>query len=189
MWVVNYRKLFYSISGILVIASFVSLATWGLKPGIDFVGGTLVDVQYQNGRPDQTVLATALTAIDASSSVRPSGADEYIVRLKPVDQAQKAIVMSALSLNGTASTTIKTFDSIGPVLGAEALRKALVSIFLVLIGIVLFITFAFRKVSEPVSSWKYGLTAIIALAHEVIIPAGVFSILGHYARYPRLLSA
>ena len=183
MWVVNYRKLFYSISGILVIASFVSLAVWGLKPGIDFVGGTLIDVQYQNGRPDQTVLATSLTAIDSSSSVRPSGADEYIIRLKPVDQTEKAVIMTALSLNGTATTTIKTFDSIGPVLGAEALRKALVSIFLVLIGIVLFITFAFRKVSEPVSSWKYGLTAIVALAHDVIIPTGVFSILGHFAGY------
>ena len=183
MWVVKYRKLFYSISGILIVASFVSLAVWGLKPGIDFTGGTLIDVQYPNGRPDQTILSASLTTIDPSSSVRASGADEYIIRLKPVDQAQKAVIMSALSLNGTASTTVKTFDSIGPVLGAEALRKAFVSIFLVLIGIVLFITFAFRKVSEPVSSWKYGLTAVIALAHDVIIPAGVFSILGHFAGY------
>ncbi len=71
----------------------------------------------------------------------------------------------------------------GPILGEEALRKALVSIALVLIGIVLFITLAFRKVSEPVSSWKYGFTAIVALAHDIIIPTGVFSILGHFAGY------
>lgn len=183
MWVVNYRKVFYGISIVLIAASFLSLAVWGLRPGIDFTGGTLINVQYSQGRPDQSTLAKALTAIDPSSSIRVSGADEYIIRLKPVDQAQKALVMSALSLSETASTTIKTFDSIGPVLGVEALRKALISIFLVLIGIVLFITFAFRKVSEPVSSWKYGLTAIIALAHDVIIPVGVFSVLGHYAGY------
>ncbi len=183
MWVVNNRKLFYSISSILIIASFISLAVWGLKPGIDFTGGTLIDVQYPQGRPDQTTLVTALTAVDPSSSVRQSGSDQYIIRLKPVDQAEKAVIMSTLSLNNTVPTIIKTFDSIGPVLGAEALRKALVSILLVLIGIVLFITFAFRKVSEPVSSWKYGLTAVIALAHDVIIPAGVFSILGHYLGY------
>ena len=183
MWVVNYRKLFYSISGILVIASFVSLAVWGLKPGIDFTGGTLIDVQYPNGRPDQTMLTASLVAVDSSASVRPSGVDGYIIRLKPVEQTEKANIMDVLSLNGVSSTTIKTFDSIGPVLGAEALRKSLASIILVLLGIVLFITFAFRKVSEPVSSWKYGLTAIVALIHNVIIPVGVFSVLGHYASY------
>lgn len=183
MWVVNNRKIFYAFSGILVIASIVSLFVWGLKPGIDFTGGTLVEVSYDNGRPEQSTVVSAVSAIDPAASVRPSGTNEYIVRMKPVDQIEKAVVMNALSLNGTASTTIKAFDSIGPVLGAEALRKAYVSIILVILGIVLFITFAFRKVSAPVSSWKYGLTAIIALVHDVIIPVGVFSVLGHFAGY------
>ncbi len=71
----------------------------------------------------------------------------------------------------------------GPLLGTEALRKALVSIVLVILAIVLFIAFAFRKVSQPISSWKYGVVAIIALIHDVIIPTGVFSVLGHYAGY------
>ena len=184
MWVVNNRKLFYAFSGILVIASFASLIFWGLKPGIDFTGGTLIDVSYSAGnRPDQTKIVSAISAIDGGASVRPSGTDEFIVRMKPIDQNQKAAVMSALSMNGSASTTVKTFDSIGPVLGAEALRKALVSIILVILGIVIFITFAFRKVSEPVSSWKYALVAIIALIHDVIIPVGAFSILGHFLGY------
>lgn len=192
MWVVNYRKLFYAFSGILVIASIVSLCVWGLKPGIDFTGGTLIQVQYPGGRPAQATLMSSLTALDPSASIRPSGSDEYIVRMKPIDQAEKAMVLTALNAGEAATSTspqtsfagiVKTFDSIGPVLGAEALRKAYVSIILVIIGIVLFITFAFRKVSEPVSSWKYGLTAIIALAHDVIIPTGVFSVLGHFAGY------
>ena len=183
MWVVNYKKIFYTISGLVVIASLASLFVWGLKPGIDFTGGTLVDVQYPNGRPDQSVLAASLATVDPLTSIRSSGTDEYIVRMKPVDQTEKVMVMGALSLDNSASTTIKTFDSIGPVLGAEALRRSIVSIVLVLIGIVLFITFAFRKVSEPVSSWKYGLIAVVGLVHNVIIPAGVFSILGHYLGY------
>jgi len=204
MWVVNNRKIFYTISGLLVLASILSLVIWGVKPGIDFTGGTLVEVQYPHGRPPQVDITQALSKIDAGVSVRSSGSDEYIVRMKPVDQSQKSSVMNALNLtyaNNTplvASTTgnfaststtsvsvatVKTFDSIGPVLGAEALRKSYVSIILVIIGIVLFITFAFRKVSEPVSSWKYGLTAIIALIHDVIIPVGVFSVLGHFFGY------
>jgi preprotein translocase subunit SecF len=216
MWVIKYRKIFYAFSLSLVVISLLSLTVWGLKPGIDFTGGTLIEVDYPAGRPDQAVITKDISAIDGAASVRPSGTSGFIVRMKPVSQSEKNEVMKALSLNDlgtstalesvaaqnlpadlslTGSTTatstatvstkpvLKTFDSIGPVLGAEALRKALVSIILVIVGIVLFITFAFRKVSEPVSSWKYGLTAIIALIHDVIIPTGVFSILGHFYGY------
>ncbi len=187
MWVVKYRKVFYTLSGLLILASFVSLFLWGLKPGVDFTGGTLIEVSYEGQRPEQAVVISALTSIDPAVSVRPSntntGSQEFIVRMKEVNQAEKEQVMTALSLNGSASTTIKTFDSIGPVLGAEALRKSIVSVILVILGIVLYITFAFRKVSEPVQSWKYGIVAIVALVHDVIIPTGVFSILGHFAGY------
>ena len=219
MWVINNRKIFYACSGILVLISFLSLIFWGLKPGIDFAGGTLIEVQYPNGRPNQAVISAELSKLDAGASIRPSGSNEYIVRMKPIDQAEKALVFGVLNASESASVTanpasstvisnslgssssvsvtatpvspssvndqavIKTFDSIGPILGAEALRKAYVSIILVIIGIVIFITFAFRKVSLPVSSWKYGLTAIIALVHDVIIPVGAFSILGHFAGY------
>jgi len=183
MWIINNRKIFYTVSIVLVVASVVSLIVWGLKPGVDFTGGTLIEVTYPDGRPDQVELATALSAIDAAVSVRPSGTNEYIVRMKTVDENEHAKIGEILSLNGTVQATEKTFDSIGPVLGAEALKKAYISIFLVILGIVLYITFAFRKVSEPVSSWKYGLIAIVALLHDVIIPTGLFAVLGHLAGY------
>jgi preprotein translocase subunit SecF len=187
MWVVKYRKLFYTISAILVLGSLVSFFVYGLKPGIDFTGGTLIEVSYAGTRPEQSVISAALAKIDPAASVRvgtsQKGEQEFIVRMKEVNQAEKAAVMSALSLNEAAPITVKTFDSIGPVLGAEALRKSVVSVILVILGIVLYITFAFRKVSEPVQSWKYGLVAIVALVHDVIIPTGVFSVLGHFKGY------
>jgi preprotein translocase subunit SecF len=187
MWVVKYRKIFYTLSGLAVLASFASLFVWGLKPGIDFTGGTLIEASYGGARPEQTAVVSALSSIDPAASVRvgtsQTGEQEFIVRMKEVSQEEKVAVMSALSLNGTATTTVKTFDSVGPVLGAEALRKSIVSVILVILGIVLYITFAFRKVSAPVQSWKYGLVAIIALVHDVIIPTGVFSVLGHFKGY------
>ena len=183
MWIIANRKYLYIFTAILMVISFASLAVWKLQPGIDFAGGTLIEVTYPAGVPSQADVTAAISVIDPVASVRPSGTDGYIVRMKAVTQEEKVAVMSALSLNGMATSTEKSFDSIGPVLGAEALRRAIVSIILVILGIVLYITFAFRKVSEPVKSWKYGLIAIASLVHDIIIPLGAFSILGHYAGY------
>ncbi len=195
MWIINNRKSLYVFTAILLGVSIVALAIWGLKPGIDFAGGTLIEVSYDNhptialststplSIPTQANLMRAVTAIDPSASVRPSGSNGFFIRMKAVSQSEKAVVVNALNFGGTVTPTIKSFDSIGPILGAESLRKAIVSIILVILGIVLYITFAFRKVSEPVSSWKYGLIAIISLVHDIIIPIGAFAILGHYAGY------
>ena len=197
MWIIKNRAIFYTFSIILIVASIFSFVKWGLNFGIDFTGGTLIEVSYSNERPAQADVLNSISKIDEKASVRPASTDSYIIRMKPIDQTEKAKVLEVLNVSSSmdeanisnsqnASTSVaslKTFDSIGPILGAESLRKALVSIVLVILGIVLFITFAFRKVSEPVSSWKYGLVAIVALVHDVIIPTGVFSILGHYAGY------
>lgn len=183
MWVIKYRKIFYTIALVLIIGSFVSFGIWGLKPGIDFTGGTLIEVSYQGARPAQDVIAAQLSTIDSAASIRAAGTDGYIIRMKPISQEEKVAIFAALSPDATNKAIEKNFSSIGPVLGKEALRKSLMSILFVLIAIVLFITFAFRKVSEPVSSWKYGLIAIVSLAHDVIIPTGVFAVLGHFAGY------
>ena len=184
MQIISNRKFLYIFTAILIGVSLIALAVWGLKPGIDFAGGTLVEVAYPaSSTPAQAVLVSSLSEIDPAVSVRPSGMNGYFIRMKAVNQTEKTQVMSAISVGGTASSTVKSFDSIGPVLGAESLRKAVVSIILVIIGIVLYITFAFRKVSEPVSSWKYGLIAIMSLVHDIIIPLGAFAILGHFAGY------
>ena len=189
MWVIKHRAIFYTFSIILIIASIFSFFKWGLNLGIDFTGGTLIEVSYKSDKPDQNLIQDSLRRLDQSTTVRPAGLDGYIIKMKPIDQEEKAKVMDILNITKTdlasssISADLKTFDSIGPILGKEALRKAGVSIVLVILGIVLFITFAFRKVSEPVSSWKYGLVAIVALIHDVIIPTGAFSILGHYRGY------
>ena len=196
MQIIKHRKILYVLTAILIVVSVASLAVWGLKPGIDFAGGTLIEVSYPvtaTSTPSQTAIATALNSlnsINAGASVRPAGLNSssvgsvsYFIRMNAINQNEKAVVMSVLNFNNTATPTIKSFDSIGPILGAESLRKAVVSIILVILGIVLYITFAFRKVSEPVKSWKYGLIAILSLVHDIIIPLGAFSILGHYAGY------
>jgi preprotein translocase subunit SecF len=182
MFIVTYRKFFYALSALLVVASLGALFMWGLLFGIDFKGGSLIEVEYATVRPDKELVAQELDMLSIGDySIRETGERGFIVRTREIAPAEKNIILSAFSLDNTASFTEKRFDSIGPILGKEALQKAWISIVLVLLAIVIFITFVFRRVSHPIASWKYGLIAILALMHDVIIPMGVFAALGHFA--------
>ena len=163
-----------------MLGSLVAMFVWGLKPGIDFKGGSVIEVEYTNTRPEVSVVREALSPLSLGESIRPTGDRGYIIQLKTITEVERASLVKALSPKATDTLEVKRFDSIGPLLGAEALSKSLVSIVLVLLAIVIFVTFAFRKVSEPVASWKYGLITIFALLHDVLVPAGVFAALGHF---------
>ncbi len=180
MFVIKYRKIFYAFSLLLVIISIVSLSVWGMKEGIDFKGGSIIEVEYVDARPDMKAVYDELLPLEVNASIRPTGEKGYIIRTKTLTEEEHSKLLAALSDEGKVNLEVKRFDTIGPILGAELRGKSLVSIILVIIAIVLFITYAFRKVSEPVSSWIYGLIAIISLVHDVIVPTGVFSVLGHY---------
>lgn len=180
MWIVNHRKLFYTLSGVLVIGSIVAMFMFGFNLGIDFKGGSLLEVTYSQGRPSLAELSSVLAPLSVEATARVTGDSGYLIRMKALTEPERVKVIQALSLGGSRAVEVKRFDSIGAVLGTEAAHKALVSIGLVILAIVLFIAFAFRHVSEPVSSWKYGVVAVIALIHDVIVPTGVFVILGHF---------
>lgn len=101
------------------------------------------------------------------------------MRTKDLSQDERAMLLSALSSTGGAFTESR-FTSIGPSIGAELKQKAWIALLLVISGITLFVAFAFRKVSEPISSWKYGLVTIIALMHDVVVPVGAVAFLGSF---------
>ncbi len=184
MFIIIYRKLFYTIAALLVLGSIIALSMWGLNPGIDFKGGSIIEVEYASStRPTIESFKSSLDALNIGEiSIRETGSEGYILRTTELSPEAHDAITSVLSAAGTGFNE-KRFDSVGPILGKEALQKSWISVGLVLLAIVLFITFAFRGVSRPVKSWKYGLIAIIALAHDVIIPAGVFAILGHFAGF------
>ena len=180
MFIVNHRKIFYTFSGILVLASLILIFVFGLKPGIDFTGGSLLEVTYASSSPATTDISSVVSSAGATDvSVRPSGENDFIIRSSQISDGEEAQVLSGLSESGKYSVSEKEFDSVGPTLGAEALQKSWISIVLVLCAIILFISFAFRKVSKPVSSWKYGIIAVVSLVHNILIPLGLFALLGH----------
>ena len=191
MFIVKNRKFFYIFSGAVVILSLAALFTWGLKFGIDFTGGSILEVAYTGSVPTPQEITQALaTAGVHGSSVRPTGENGYLIRTPflPPDiyaHVRTALEGGGLPAEGSAQAGTwqyeeKRFDSIGPTIGTELQSKSIYAILLVLVAIALFIMFAFRKVSKPVSSWKYGLIALIALAHDVIVPLGAFALLGHF---------
>lgn len=180
MFIIKYRKIFYSLSAILIGISVFAVLFWGLKPSIDFVGGSLLDVSFADNTPTGEEVSRVLNDLNLKdASVRSSGTG-FIIRTKEISPAEKDSIMRELTFGDKYVPTEKTFSTIGPVLGKEALQKSLVSIILVLLAIVFFIAFAFRKVSYPISSWVYGLVAILALLHDVIVPTGIFALLGHF---------
>ena len=179
MGIIKYRKIWYTISGLLVAASIFSVFQYGLNLGIDFTGGSLVEVEYAKAAPALSAVQDKLKEVGFDNViVQPTGERGLIVRSKTLDSGEHQKLLSALSSFG--KLTEVRFDSIGPVIGKELRQKSWVAIILVVLMIVLYIAFAFRQVSRPVSSFKYGLMAIVALVHDVAIPVGVFAVLGKY---------
>lgn len=174
MFVVKYRKIWFGLSTLLFVASIWSIYNYGFNFSIDFKGGTLTQVKYVQALPTQGEIETRLNQLRLGGfSVRPSGEASYIIRTRELNEVEKGVLQTTLEGNVERQTTI------GPTAGKALQSKAVKAISVVVLMIVLFVAFAFRRVSKPVSSWKYALATIIALAHDVIIPTGIFVYLGH----------
>ncbi len=181
--IIKHRKIFYTISGIFFGLSILALLFWGLKPGIDFTGGSLMEVEYKVSRPEVGVLRQSVGNLKLGNVVfQPSGDKGLFLRLRDISEEEHQSLLMSLSLGKPVDATLvqKQFNSIGPVIGKELARKAWMAIIFVVLTIIIFIAAAFRKVSRPVSSWVYGVAAVLALIHDVAIPAGVFAVLGHF---------
>ncbi len=113
------------------------------------------------------------------SLVQPSGENGVSIKTRDLTDAERGALIVAATNNGAYPAVQESFTTIGPSVGKELKNKAILSIVLVLIAIILFVAYAFRKVSRPISSWKYGFAVIIALVHDIIIPTGIFALLGH----------
>ncbi len=169
---------FFILPVLLSILAVGALLAWGLKPGIDLAGGSLLQISYQDGRPTVEQVQTALAPFALGEvRVQSTGADGYLLRQRDLTEAEHQSLVKALGTLRTAHED--EYTSIGPSLGAELLQKAWIAIALVTLCIILFIAFAFRGVSKPVASWKYGVVAIVTLVHDILIPTGLFALLGH----------
>ncbi len=181
MLIITYRKVFFAITAAVVALSLLSVFFFGLHLGIDFTGGTLAEVRYDGERPSADDLASSLREADFPEfSIRSAGESGFIIRTEDLTNEERAALPEIVSESGALPASITRLTEVGPTIGRELRTKAFVALAIVLLAIMLFVAFAFRKVSEPVSSWIYGVIALVALLHDVIVPVGFYALLGHF---------
>lgn len=175
----KYKKLFLIISGGVLLPGFVALYLWGLQLSIDFTGGSLLS--YQFGVPVQTEdLRTVLqeNGVDVQAISKNSETD-FTIRAKEITPENIDPVKTALA-ERFEGATLKSFETVGPTIGKETTRKALVSLFWASLAILLYIAYVFRNIPKPHSSFRFGMSAIFAMLHDVFVVLGVFAFLGHF---------
>ena len=178
--IVRYRRWWYAISALLLVPGIISLALYGVRLGIDFTGGSLLEIQTNREVPANQIREAAGGDF-GEPIVQTSGDNTYQLRLKEITPEQKTVVVDRLKSATGVEITERRFESVGPSISQDLTRKAILSVILGAILIVLYIAYAFRKVPKPASSWRFGLTTMVALTHDVIFTLGIFSILGEFA--------
>lgn len=179
MTIITYRKAFFWIIGLITTVAISAIVVYGLPLGIDFTGGSMMQVNYPNGRPALSTVKENVSVVSLGEvSVREMGATAVSIRTRTQTPEEHQAVLTALSQS--ASTTELSYTSVGPALGAQFANKALLAILAVAFAIILYIAFAFRKVPKPVPGWGYGIVIIAILVHDLIIPAGFFAVLAHF---------
>lgn len=189
--VVKYRKFWLIFSSSIAALALAALIMWGLNFGIDFTGGSLMEVKFNGQQPNVSQVTENLADLNLSSlSVQPTADNSIILRFKEDsldahEQVKTHLNTLAVELNGenqVSGSVIEElrFDSVGPSIGKDLKNKSFNTISLAILMIVIYIAIVFKKVSKPVASWKYGIAAILALAHDILIVLGVFAVLGKF---------
>jgi len=176
---IKYRKVYFILSGITILGSLVCLIIFNLNLGIDFTGGSILEVEYKADRPSNQIIRDKLANLDLGEIyIQPSGEQGVILRMKDISEDTHQEVVQ--KLNETGELEERRFEAIGPTIGRELKQKTKIVVILSLLAIVLYIAWAFRRVSRPVSSWQYGIASLFCLTHDILIPLGILSVLGKF---------
>lgn len=177
--IVKRRYLFFGISLAVIIPGLIALILWGLPLGIDFTGGSILQVQFESGKtPEAAQVIDLYTGYGyGDSQVQTSSNGVVIIRSRNMDQATQGNIVSDMEKRFNSPVVVQRFDTVGPAIGKEVAARASGAVILAAAGILLYITYAFRGVPH---AFRYGTSAIIAMFHDVLVVLGVEAILGHF---------
>ncbi len=168
----------FSVS--LAVLSLVAVFTFGLHLGVDFTGGSVMELQFSQ-RPSTDEIRRVIASQVSDPEINPVATNDLVIKSHELTEAQHQSVFATIKAAFPNSGVIeKQFSSVGPALGTELKQRSIIAIFIVLASVIVYIAFVFRKLGRTTSPWAMGLSAVVALAHDVVIPVGVFAVLGHY---------
>lgn len=182
MKIIGYRKIYYVLSGAMVLVSIVAVGVWQFRYGIDFVGGTLweivVEREAAQGELEETFRGFGIENV----SVTPGAVDakEMILRFRKIDEHTHQEILGALRERFGEVDELR-FETVGPTIGRVTRQRAVQSVIGVLVAIALYVMWAFRRVSRPIASWQYGAVTLVTLFHDIMAPVGLFAFLGRFA--------
>lgn len=178
MNILRFDILFIMFSVVVIGACLGALAVFGLNMGIDFTGGSILEIEYVQGeRPSNQEIQGKLSDLDIEGlSIQPSGEKGVLMRMKNIPQEKHREILARLG----QEVQEERFESIGPVIGRELQQKALIMIILSLLGITVYIALAFRRVVRPIKSWHLSIIGLVTLSHDVIVPLGILAVLGKF---------
>ena len=177
MNIIGRRRIWYLISLILILPGVVALFVWGLKTGIDFKGGTLVEIQFSQS-VDKDKISQSITESGINPFILQTSGEAYIIKTDVLSSESQTKLSENLAKIGEYQQN--RLETVGPTVSSDLKRKAIIAVILASLAIILYIAIAFRKVPKPASSWRFGVCAIIALTHDLLFVAGLFAILGHF---------
>ncbi len=179
--IVKKRKWFYLISLLLILPGIAALFLWGLPLGPDFTGGTLLEVEFSKEIPRSEIVEEVRSEkIEISeTAIQTTGENTVLIRMATLTDEQVDGVTNKLKEKDEGLAVLRR-ETVGPTIGQELFRKSLIALAVATRLIVLYIAYSFRSVPKPASSWRFGVAAIIALIHDVLLLFGIFAILGRF---------
>lgn len=176
--IVKHRYLYFAISLIVILPGLAALLVWGLPAGIDFSGGSLTEIHFENSLPEtERVLALLSEFGFSDAKIQTAGDDKLIIRTKAMDEGTLSSILTEIGTRFNADIELDRYESVGPTIGKEVAQRAAGAVGLASLGILAYITYAFRGVKH---AFRYGVAAIIAMLHDVIVVLGVEAIFGHF---------
>lgn len=181
---IKYSKYLLAVSAVVTVISLAALFKWGLKPSIDFTGGSLLEVSFSQTRPDNAAVEAVFKEMGQENIlIQKTSDNKLIIRSAFLDENKHQAILKGLRdkfQTKDNKVSEDQFETIGAAVSSQLRQRSIVAVILVVFSIVAFVAYAFRSVSFPVASWKYGVTAIIAALHDVLLVVGIFAFLGHY---------
>jgi preprotein translocase subunit SecF len=184
MNIIGLRKIWYSISAILILPGIIALFMWGLKPGIDFKGGTIINGKFAKSVSVEQVKSSLQPLNLKNLTIQQTNSDSFLIKTEPITQEQHTQITDNLKKIGESQNFEElSYQTVGPTVSNDLKNKAIIAVILASLAIIFYIAFAFRQVPRPASSWKFGVGAVLALIHDLVFVAGLWAILGHFFGY------